>query len=35
MVLVNALWSDLEWTAAEVAEGQWLSVAHTETPSSD
>ena len=28
MVLVNARWSDLGWTAAEVAEGQWQSVVH-------
>ncbi len=28
MVLFNARWSDLGWTAAEVAEGQWQSVVH-------
>jgi PAS domain S-box-containing protein len=28
MVLFNARWSDLGWTAAQVAEGQWQSVVH-------
>jgi PAS domain S-box-containing protein len=28
MIQVNARWSDLGWTAAEVAEGQWQSVVH-------
>ena len=28
MVLFNARWSDLGWTAAELAEGQWQSVVH-------
>ena len=28
MVLFNARWSDLGWTAAEVAKGRWQSVVH-------